>query len=119
MAGSKPRKAASKPSHLASMTLQAKPAEKTRLVMSERKRSSEIVSGALGLGFFGSSFCKAFAPPLRFSARARMILKAVLRDLVGAFFGGCVFATGVNPVSRAAPPSTGRARRGFRPQYAR
>jgi hypothetical protein len=75
--GLKPRNAFSKPGHLFSITLQAKPAENTRLVISARMRSSPSLASALGSGFGGSSLASALGPPLRFSARARMVLNAV------------------------------------------
>ena len=76
-AGSKPRKASSKPGHFDSMTLQAKPAENTRLVISASARSSGSSRNALGSGLGGKRRASASAPPLRFSARARMVLNAV------------------------------------------
>jgi hypothetical protein len=75
--GSKPRKASSNPGHLFSITLQAKPAENTRLVISASTRSSRSLRNALGSGLGGMSFASASAPPLRFSARARMVLNGV------------------------------------------
>ena len=48
--GSKPRKASSKPGHFASITLQAKPAENTRLVISASTRSSRSLRKRLRVG---------------------------------------------------------------------
>jgi hypothetical protein len=48
--GSNPRKASSKPGHLDSITLQAKPAENTRFVISASTRSSLSLRNALGVG---------------------------------------------------------------------
>src|ERR1700722_12186318 len=79
--GSKPRKASSKPGHLDSITLQAKPAENTRLVISASTRSSLSLRNALGSGFGGKRRASASAPPLRFSARARMVLNAITREI--------------------------------------
>src|SRR5215831_18198762 len=59
------------------MTLHAKPAEKTRLVISERTRSSPSLASVFGLGAGGNKRLSALAPPLRFSARARMVLNRI------------------------------------------
>jgi len=75
--GPKPRKASSKLGHLASITLQAKPAENTRLVISASTRSSRSFESAFGSGLRGMRRASASAPPLRFSARARMVLNAI------------------------------------------
>src|SRR6476659_6981000 len=60
------------------MTLQAKPAENTRCVISARMRSSPSFVSAFRSGLSGSSFASAFGPPLRFSALARMVLKEII-----------------------------------------
>src|SRR5882724_8192812 len=60
------------------MTLQAKPAENARRVISASTRSSRSLASAFGSGLGGSSALSAFAPPLRFSARARIILNGVV-----------------------------------------
>ena len=75
--GLKPRNAFSNPGHLVSITLQAKPAENTRLVISARIRSSPSLASAFKSGFGGSRRASALGPPLRFSARARMVLNGV------------------------------------------
>ena len=75
--GSKPRKASSKPGHLDSITFQAKPAENTRLLISASTRSSWTLRSASGSGLGGKRRASASAPPLRFSARARMVLNGV------------------------------------------
>ena len=75
--GSKPRKAASNPGHFDSITLQAKPAENTRFVISARMRSSRSLARAFGSGFGGMSLASASAPPFRFSARARIVWNGV------------------------------------------
>src|SRR5437879_2163295 len=59
------------------MTLHAKPAENTRLVISARTRSSPSWASSLGSGLGGSRRFSALAPPLRFSARARMVLNEI------------------------------------------
>src|SRR3546814_51769 len=92
--GSKPRKAASKPSHLFSMTLQTKPAEKTRLAISASPRSSFSFASFLLSRGGGSSFFRAAAPPLRFSARARMVLNDV--GMRSPFWSVCGFAESVS-----------------------
>src|SRR5882757_8410335 len=84
LAGAKPRNASSKPGHFVSITRQAKPAENTRMLISVRIRSSESLASAFAFGFFGSNFSSAFAPPLRFSARARMALNEMPVALVAA-----------------------------------
>jgi hypothetical protein len=81
--GSKPRKASSKPGHLDSITLQAKPAENTRLVISASTRGSRRLRSAPGSGLGGMSFARASAPPLRVSARARMVLNGVTAEIPG------------------------------------
>jgi hypothetical protein len=60
------------------MTLQAKPAQNTRRVISASTRSSPSFVSAFGSGVSGNSFCSAFAPPLRFSARARIVLNGMV-----------------------------------------
>jgi hypothetical protein len=77
-AGSKPRKAASNPGHLASITLQAKPAENTRLVISARMRSSRSAARAWVEGLGGDSLASPSGPPLRCSARARTAVNEVM-----------------------------------------
>jgi hypothetical protein len=67
-----------KPGPFVSMTLQAKPAENTRRVVSASTRSSSSLAGAFGLGFGGSSRFNAFAPPLRFSARIRIVVNGTV-----------------------------------------
>ncbi len=77
--GSNPRNASSKPCHFASMTLQAKPAENSRRVISASTRSSPSLAIAFGSGLGGRRRLSALTPPLRFSARAWMVLNAVMR----------------------------------------
>src|ERR1700704_5529350 len=79
--GLKQRKASSKPSHFWSMTLQTKPAEKTRAAISDSTRSSPSLASALLLGFLGMRLAKTFSPPLRLAARSRMRLKGTLATL--------------------------------------
>src|SRR5882757_6579331 len=88
VAGAKRRNASSKPGHFVSITLQAKPAENTRLVISARTRSSPSLASAFGLGAGGSSRLSALGPPLRFSARARMVLNGVMMLLLMLFLRG-------------------------------
>ena len=76
--GLKPRNAFSNPRHLFSITLQANPAENTRLLISARMRSSLNLASAFKSGFGGSSLLSAFGPPLRFSARVRMVLNGMV-----------------------------------------
>jgi hypothetical protein len=60
------------------MTLHAKPAENTRLVISARMRSSPSLASAFGSGLGGSRRFSTLGPPLRFSARARMVLNGIM-----------------------------------------
>src|SRR6516162_7604652 len=76
--GANSRKAASKPGHFFSMTLQTNPAEKMRLAISESTRSSARRASPFWLGTLGRSKASAASPPLRLTARARMALKAVM-----------------------------------------
>src|SRR5207249_7307699 len=80
LAGLKPRKAFSKSGHLFSITLQAKPAQNTRFVISARMRSSPSLASALASGLSGRSLASCFGPPLRFSALARMVLNEIMRQ---------------------------------------
>ncbi len=57
-----------------SITSQTKPAEKMRSAISDRMRSSGSFANAFLSGFRGSRLTSTLAPPLRFSARARIDL---------------------------------------------
>ena len=72
--GSNFKNAASNPSHFASITLHTKPAQNTRRAISASARSSPSFASAFTSGFAGSRAASALAPPLRFSARSRMVL---------------------------------------------
>src|SRR5262245_176775 len=72
--GSKRWKAASKPGHFCSITLHTKPAENTRLAISASTRSSPILASAFGEATLGRRLARAFSPPLRLAARARIAL---------------------------------------------
>src|SRR5579883_88791 len=70
--GANPRNASSNPAHFFAITVQANPEQKTRLVISLRKRSAPSrVSRSAG-GTSGNSRSKAFSPPFRSAARFRI-----------------------------------------------
>jgi len=57
-------------------------------------RSSANLASAFKSGFGGSSLASAFGPPLRFSARARMVLNGmVMGKSCGIIFGSIQLAT--------------------------
>ena len=75
--GWKPSNAVSKAGHFFSITVQAKPEQKIRFVISLRIRSSLSAASSAVVATFGSKLFNVFSPPLRSAARARMALNGV------------------------------------------
>ena len=76
-AGSKARNAVSNPGHFCSTTVQAKPEQKIRFVISLRIRSSGNAVSSARVATLGSRVASVLVPPFRSTARARMVANGV------------------------------------------